>query len=526
MRSRRRAHGLLNSSIASPPRIEFRRDALPERRPPRASRRRGGRGGGLSAPASKPCPSSGMSRSVYRRDGGWRLRWAILVAGDLLAACLAYRLAFVLRTHVPLPLTQGYLPGVRFAEVHHHWPEMLVAQGAVLYFLGLYEVHALTRPRDHVGALLVAAGLQALVLVAVYFFRQDLMFPRSILVVQAALDATLLVAWRLGSRPLLGSYPRRRVLVVGTNATAAEVIGTTRAQHWLGMDIVGAVAGDGARAAALGDVPVLGGREELPALCQRHEVDEVIIASDHVWQDQLLDALSQSEGARARICVVPSPYEILIGRTENLRLHDIPLIEVIREPLAGGASAVKRGFDAALAAVLLLAALPIMALVALAIRLTSRGPVLFFQERMGKDRCPFTMVKFRTMRVDAERKTGPVLASENDPRLTWLGRYLRALRLDELPQLWNVLCGAMSFVGPRPERPAFVRACARDIPGYAARFRVRPGLTGYAQVNGEYHTSPATKLKYDLAYIYHRSLWLDVRILADTVKVMLTQRGV
>ncbi len=119
-----------------------------------------------------------MSRSVYRRDGGWRLRWAILVAGDLLAACLAYLLAFVLRTHVPLPLTQGYLPGVRFAEVHHHWPEMLVAQGAVLYFLGLYEVHALTRPRDHVGALLVAAGLQALVLVAVYFFRQDLMFPR------------------------------------------------------------------------------------------------------------------------------------------------------------------------------------------------------------------------------------------------------------------------------------------------------------------------------------------------------------
>jgi len=466
-----------------------------------------------------------MSRSVYRRDGGWRLRWAILVAGDLLAACLAYLLAFVLRTHVPLPLTQGYLPGVRFAEVHHHWPEMLVAQGAVLYFLGLYEVHALTRPRDHVGALLVAAGLQALVLVAVYFFRQDLMFPRSILVVQAALDATLLVAWRLGSRPLLGSYPRRRVLVVGTNATAAEVIGTIRAQHWLGMDIVGAVAGDGMCPVAL-DVPVLGAREELPALCRRHGVDEVIIASDHVWQDELLDALSHSEGARARICVVPSPYEILIGRTEHLRLHDIPLIEVIREPLAGGASAVKRAFDAVLAAVLFLAALPVMALVALAIRLTSRGPVLFFQERTGQDRRPFTMVKFRTMRVDAERKTGPVLASENDPRITWLGRYLRALRLDELPQLWNVLCGDMSFVGPRPERPEFVRDFERDIQGYAERFKVRPGLTGYAQVNGEYHTSPATKLKYDLAYIYNRSLWLDVRILADTVKVMLTRRGV
>jgi len=466
-----------------------------------------------------------MSPAVYRGDGGWRLRWAILVAGDLLAGCLAYLLAFLLRTHVRLPLTQGYLPGVRFAEVHHHWMEMLVAQGVVLYFFGLYEAHALTRPRDHVGAMIAAAGLQALLLIAVYFFRQDLMFPRSIFVVLGALNASFLVAWRLGTRALLGSYPRRRVLVVGTNATAAEVIGTVRAQHWLGMDIVGAVTGDGVRPAAL-DVPVLGAREDLPDICRRHAVDEVIIASDHVWQDELLDALSQSEGARTRICIVPSPYEILIGRTENLRLHDIPLIEVIREPLAGGASAVKRVFDAALAVVLFLTVLPIMLLVTLAIRLTSRGPVLFFQQRTGKDRRPFTMVKFRTMQVHAEEKTGPVLASENDPRVTWLGRYLRAARLDELPQLWNVLRGDMSFVGPRPERPEFVRGFERDIQGYAERFKVRPGLTGYAQVNGEYHTSPTTKLKYDLAYIYNRSLWLDVRILADTLKVMLTRRGI
>src|SRR5207237_2332946 len=238
-------------------------------------------------------------------------------------------------------------------------------------------------------------------------------------------------------------------------------------------------------------VPVLGARDDLPPLCRVHDVDEVIIASDAVWQDRLVDGISRAGGMRARICVVPSPYEILIGRTEHLRLHDIPLIEVIREPLAGGASAVKHAFDAGLAAVLFLVTLPVMALVALAIRLTSRGPVLFFQERVGKDCRPFTMAKFRTMRVDAERKTGPVLASENDPRITWLGRYLRALRLDELPQLWNVLCGDMSFVGPRPERPEFVRGFERDIQGYGERFKLRPGLTGYAQVNGAYHTSPA-----------------------------------
>jgi len=467
-----------------------------------------------------------MSPAVYRRDGGWRLRWAILVAGDLLAACLAYLLAFMLRVAVPFPLTQGFLPPLRFAEVHHHWPEMLAAQGAVLYFLGCYEVHALTRPRDHVGALVFAAALGSLLLIAVYFFRQDLLFPRSIFVVYAALDAALLVAWRLGSRSLMGSYPRRRVLVVGTNPAAAEVIDTIRVQHWLGMDIVGAVAGDGASAVAVRDVPVLGRRDQLPSLCRQHEVDEVIIASDHAWQDELLDALSRSQGARARICVVPSPYEILIGRTEHLRLHDIPLIEVIREPLAGGASAAKRLFDVCVAALLLLVTLPIMLLVAVGVRVTSRGPVLYLQERVGKDRRPFTMIKFRTMNVDAEEATGPVLATENDPRATWFGHYLRAARLDELPQLWNVLRGDMSFVGPRPERPEFVDRFAVDIQGYAERFKTRPGLTGYAQVNGEYHTSPGTKLKYDLAYIYNRSLWLDLKILSETVKVILTRKGI
>jgi lipopolysaccharide/colanic/teichoic acid biosynthesis glycosyltransferase len=130
------------------------------------------------------------------------------------------------------------------------------------------------------------------------------------------------------------------------------------------------------------------------------------------------------------------------------------------------------------------------------------------------------------MQAEAERGIGPTLAIENDPRVTPLGRVLRATRLDELPQLWNVVRGDMSFVGPRPERPAFVEVYARDIDGYTERFRVRPGLTGYAQVNGEYHTSPGTKLKYDLAYIHNRSLWLDLRILSETMRVMLTRRGV
>ncbi len=467
-----------------------------------------------------------MSASVPGRGRGWRLRWGMLVAGDLVAVCLAYLLSFLLRVLVPLPLTTGYLPVLRFAEVQHHWLELLLAQLGALYFLGLYEVRAATNPRDNLGALLFAPVVQGLVMIAVYFFRQDLMFPRSIFVVLAGLNGALLVAWRLGNRALMGSYPRRRVVVVGTNQAAAEVIETIRGQDWLGRDILGTVSEDGVRASAVGGVPVLGLREELPALCEQHDVDEVIIASDVAWQDRLLDALGRVQSSRARICVVPSPYEMLIGRPKHLRLHDIPLIEVIPDPAGGGASAAKRAFDVTLAALLFLLALPVMLLVALAVRLTSRGPVLYVQQRVGKDGRGFTMVKFRTMEVGAERITGPVLAVENDPRITWLGRWLRALRLDELPQLWNVLRGDMSFVGPRPERPEFVSGYARDIQGYTGRFKVRPGLTGYAQVNGEYHTSAPTKLKYDLAYIYNRSLWLDLKILSETVKVILTRRGV
>jgi len=462
---------------------------------------------------------------VQRRDSGWRLRGALLVAGDLCAAGLAYLLAFLLRVALPLPLTTGYLPALRFAEVHHHWLALLGGQTAALYFLGLYEARALADPADFLGALVFAPVLEALFLIAVYFFESDLTFPRSIFVVFAGLDAAMLVGWRLACRNLMGS-PRRRVLVVGTNEDAAEVVRTIRHHHWLRMDVIGAVANNGTRAAALEGLPVFEASEGLPALCERHRVDEVIIASQPSWQDHLVDALGRWEGPRARVFVVPSPYEILIGRAEHLRLHDIPLIEVIRDPAGGGAAAAKRAFDLVLAALLLVPALPLMAVIAAAIRLTSPGPVLFRQARVGRGGEPFTMLKFRTMQVGAERSTGPVLAAANDPRVTALGKVLRATRLDELPQLWNVLRGDMSFVGPRPERPEFVERYARDIHGYVERLRVRPGLTGYAQVNGEYHTSAATKLKYDLAYIHNRSLWLDLKILTDTVKVMLTRRGV
>jgi exopolysaccharide biosynthesis polyprenyl glycosylphosphotransferase len=475
------------------------------------------------AAASKPAMRGGAA--VSQSAAVWRLRWVALIAGDVGAAFLAYVTAFLLRAFVPFPLTSDYLPVLRFVQVTHYWLVIAAAQVALLLYFGCYDDRALAEPRRYVASVLAAAVALSLLLVAVYFFRQDLNFPRSVFFIFPALNAPLVILWRSVGVRLLRGMPRRRVLIVGANPTAAEVLRAVRGQPYLGLDVVGIVDAASADADFQG-VPIVGGREQLARLVAEHDVDEVVVASDLSWRDRLVDDVMRLDGARARVSVVPSPYEILIGRQDRLRLHDIPLIEVVRTPPGGVSAAAKRGFDVVFGGILLVLLAPLAALVGLAIWGTSGRPILFRQTRVGRGGRPFTLCKFRTMHERAESETGPVLAVANDPRATTLGRWLRAVRLDELPQLWNVVRGDMSFVGPRPERPEFVEMFQADIHGYTERFKVAPGLTGYAQVNGEYHSAPETKLKYDLAYIYNHSLWLDIKILSKTLKVMLTQRGV
>lgn len=187
--------------------------------------------------------------------------------------------------------------------------------------------------------------------------------------------------------------------------------------------------------------------------------------------------------------------------------------------------AFKRFMDIVFALAGLLAALPVMGLFSILIRLESPGPAFYKQERVGKDGKPFYLYKLRSMKIDAE-KSGAVWALKKDPRVTKVGAFIRRTRIDELPQLVNVLRGEMSLIGPRPERPEFAERLAEEIPGYRERWLVKPGLSGLAQVHGEYHTSPEYKLKYDLAYIHNYTLLLDLRIMAETVKTLFTRRGV
>ncbi|HZL03889.1 MAG TPA: exopolysaccharide biosynthesis polyprenyl glycosylphosphotransferase, partial [Coriobacteriia bacterium] len=206
-------------------------------------------------------------------------------------------------------------------------------------------------------------------------------------------------------------------------------------------------------------------------------------------------------------------------------VSDIPLMELTRLESPGWFRLVKRALDIALALVLLVVLSPVLLLSALGILLTMGWPIVYTQDRTGRDRRPFNVIKFRTMVRNAEQLSGPVLAEEDDPRVTPVGRFLRRYRIDELPQVVNILKGDMSFVGPRPERPFFVEQHIAQIPGYRERFKVKPGVTGLAQVSGSYATTAERKLKYDLIYMYHQSLLMDVQILVETVRVVLTGRG-
>jgi exopolysaccharide biosynthesis polyprenyl glycosylphosphotransferase len=271
-----------------------------------------------------------------------------------------------------------------------------------------------------------------------------------------------------------------------------------------------------------GSPPVVGTVHGLRALVHDHSIDRVIVASP-VALRELVEDITLSGESSVRVDVVPELYEIFIGEVDSI-VADIPLMEITHRPEQWYVT-FKRLMDVVWSVVLIVVLSPVLLLAALAVLLSMGRPVLFGQERLGKDMKPFRVHKFRTMVRDAEAVSGPVLAGEQDPRITPVGGLLRRFRIDELPQLINIAMGEMSFVGPRPEREFFVNDFVRDIPGYRERFRIKPGATGLAQVSGGYATTPERKLKYDLIYMYHQNLLMDVRIVADTIRVVLTGRG-
>ncbi len=242
----------------------------------------------------------------------------------------------------------------------------------------------------------------------------------------------------------------------------------------------------------------------------------------------MLRVIAACDRLGVTIKIVPDLYQIISGQVKTASIYGFPLVEINPTLMTEWEKRVKRLMDIVISLFLLIISLPIIIITAILIKLDSKGPVLYKQERVGLNGKLFNVLKFRSMVNDAEKQTGPVWAGKDDPRVTKVGRFIRKVRIDELPQMYNVLKGEMSLVGPRPERPKFVEQFAKEIPLYKRRLLVKPGLTGWAQVKHKYDESiedVKTKLKYDLFYIENQTLRMDLKILFRTIFVVLLGKG-
>jgi len=424
----------------------------------------------------------------------------------------------------------GELPAFNFDAYIATAPIITVIYLVSGYIYGLYEPERTENPWAVVRAVLAAVTLGAALTAALLFFAgtRFVSFSRLAIVISWFYHNALITGWRVAFLRFGGiHWPEQRVLIVGVNKLAIELAQELAKRTRWGYKVVGFLAGTaseihGADATTAG-LPVLGTPDDAADVVTEHRVDRVIVVSPIALRE-LIERLVLAEEAAVRVDVVPELYEVFIG-TVDAMIADIPLMEITRDTVPPWYSAFKRGVDLVFSLLLLIVLSPVLLIAALAVLVSMGWPIVFVQERVGKDMEPFNLYKFRTMVRGAERETGPVLASSDDVRITPLGRFLRRYRIDELPQLVNILAGDMSFVGPRPERPYFVERFESDIPGYRERFKVKPGVTGLAQVSGGYATTPERKLKYDLIYMYHQNLPMDLQIVIETLRVVLTGRG-
>ncbi len=316
-------------------------------------------------------------------------------------------------------------------------------------------------------------------------------------------------------------------LLIGSNAATEELAESLRLFPGLGYRVAGY--------ADLDDSPAephsltrLGTVSELERIITEQEIEEIIIAIDSTDHDRILDIMGKASAFRVSVKIRPDLYDIVSGQAKTNQIYGIPLIEVSPQLLPPMESFIKRAMDIGVSLLVILCGLPIFILIAIVQKLTSKGPILYTQERTGKNGKIFTIYKFRTMYVDAEQKTGPQWAVKGDPRVTPFGRFLRKSHFDEFPQVINILQGDMSLVGPRPERPFFVDQFINEIPLYRRRLNVRPGITGWAQVKHVYDATiddVKMKLKYDLYYIENMSIRMDLKIIFNTAYRMLAGKG-
>lgn len=329
-------------------------------------------------------------------------------------------------------------------------------------------------------------------------------------------------------RMLIAGIGVRNTIIVGSREKSKELFDQVARFPALGYRIIGRVSiRNEAILKNTGDLKVLGKHHDLHDLIPARNIREVLIALDSSDHDQLLDIIAKCNSHRVAMKIIPDLYDIISGQARTNAIYGFPLIEISPQLMSPWEESMKRLLDVVASTLVLTFGFPLWILIGITIRLESPGPVLYKQDRVGKNGELFNIIKFRSMREDAE-KQGPQWANKKDSRVTRVGKWLRRLHLDEVPQMINVLNGHMSLVGPRPERPMFVESLSKEIPLYTRRLKVRPGITGWAQVKHQYDESiddVKKKVQYDLYYIENMSLRMDMKILFGTVSHMLLGKG-
>lgn len=431
---------------------------------------------------------------------GLRASWVWSALTDIALLIIAFAGAFTVRLGWPPP-TANWLPLVQIL------PVVIVILPLAFYGFGLYMYQRQKR-MVILRTLVMAEATLFVATLAGAFWLRGFSVPRSVIVMAFGGHLIMAAAWRTAAVALRVARPQRTVIAAPRVEAVHIVTKFLREPHnWY-------------------EIAAVSEPDEVTSelLSATGPVDLLVLGPTVVGiQRESLLRLALQIGAT--VYVVPVMKDILMTGFRGNQIDDLPVFEVRPMALTTTQRLMKRTFDLILTFPLLALSAPIMATVWCAIKVFTPGPALFKQTRVGLEGREFTVLKFRTMVVNAEEKTGPVFATAKDPRVTRLGDFLRATRLDELPQLWNVLRGEMSLVGPRPERPYFVAQFDQELPDYELRHAVPPGVTGLAQVLGQYGTTPEDKLRFDLFYIRQYSLWLDLRILLLTVQTVINKLG-
>jgi sugar transferase (PEP-CTERM system associated) len=399
-----------------------------------------------------------------------------------------------------------------------------------LYYNDFYDLTLVHSNRELVVRLLQAAGAASIVLAALYFLQPDLMIGDGIFVSALFVFLVAILGWRLLFNRVSGSMTlQERVLFVGTGDTARKVARQILDQHEFAYRVIGFIDDDASRIGErIVNPAIVGTPADIDRLIATHRIDRIVVGLSDRRGKLPVEELLRAKMAGIRVEDATTTYERVTGKIliDDLRPSWLIFSDGFR--VSRVTRLMKRTIDLALSVVLAVVTLPLMIGTALLILFEDGGPILYRQERVGENGRTFVLAKFRSMRKDAEKAGKPIWARDGDDRITRIGRFIRKTRLDELPQLWNVLRGDMSFVGPRPERPFFVEQLSREIPFYQQRHAVKPGLTGWAQVKYRYGSSledAMEKLRYDLYYIKHLSVIFDLTIVFDTVKVVLFRKG-